>query len=140
LTNSQWEEISKATGLRYYVRAEINIALQKYWSERLSENETTALDVKLETVKGDLREAILGVNELAQSGAIFRGLAASHERSFAEQRLDLEMSLEWMADADRILSDAKRRLARGKGKPRKYGQLYDLIERSRYRGANGEVA
>jgi hypothetical protein len=129
LTEGQWEEISKATGLRYYVRAEINIALQKYWGERLSDSDAAELNEKISNARFDLGEAIPAVNALLHDRAMFHDMPESYERTFAEQRLDLEMALEWMARADTILSDAEKRLTRPRGRQPIYGQLYDLVHR-----------
>jgi hypothetical protein len=129
LTEAQWDDIKKASGLRYYVRAEINIALQKYWSERLSDSDAEKLNEKISTAKYNLGEAIPSVNTLLHDKAMFHGMPESYERTFAEQRLDLEMSLEWMVRADNILSDAQKRLSRPPGRQPIYGRLYDLVHR-----------
>jgi hypothetical protein len=129
LTEAQWEDIATGTGLKYYNRNEINIAMQKYWRDRLSESDAVAINEKILAAKDHLGDAIPSVNQLLHDNAMFHGMPASYERTFAEQRIALEKSLEWMGRADNILSDAQKRLSRRRGRQPIYGQLYDLVHR-----------
>jgi hypothetical protein len=126
LTEGQWREIQSKAGFRHSARFEINIALRRYWLERL---ETTISDETREAVasaKEKLNEAYEALAELIVNDEFFRGPLQFHQRTPLEQRLELEETCDSISHAQIILSAAAKRLARGPGQP-SYGPLYDLI-------------
>jgi hypothetical protein len=128
LTAAQWKDIQKGTDFPNGVRHEINIALQNYWSDRLVD--PVALKDEIVKAREKLKDAADALDKLVRDGSMFQGVIEGYERTYSEQRLDLETALEWMSvSADHILADAEKRFSVRRGTPAKYGRLKDLVYR-----------
>lgn len=127
ITNAQWKDISEGTDFPLGVRNEINIALQKYWSDRLID--PVSLRKQISDARDKIAQAAEALDALAKDGAIFQGPIEGYERTYAEQRLDLETALEWIVSSEYILADAEKRFSSARGSPGKYGRLLDLVHR-----------
>jgi hypothetical protein len=126
LTEEQWEEIQLKAGLRPSARFELNIALRRYWLERLNASiDPKARDAVVEA-KQRLNDALESLVGLIVNEAVFKGPVAYHQRTPLQQREELEQTCESISRASIILSSAEKRLTRGRGQP-SYGPLYDLI-------------
>jgi hypothetical protein len=126
LTEEEWREIQLKAGLRPSARFELNIALRRYWLERLKFSiDPKALDAVAE-VKQRLDDAFASLVELILNEDVFKGPVAYHQWTPLQQREQLEETCESISRAQIILSAAEKRLTRSRGKPSE-GPLYDLI-------------
>jgi hypothetical protein len=126
LTEEQWKEIKSKAGLRGSARFELNIALRRYWDERLKTSIPPGAQIVIADVKQRLNDAFGSLVELILNEDVFKGPVAYHQRTPLQQREQLEETCESLARAQIILSAAEKRLTRGRGKPSE-GPLYDLI-------------
>ncbi len=126
LTEEQWKEIQFKSGLRHTARFELNIALRRYWLERLNASISDETREAVAAAREKLNEAFETLAELVVNEEFFKGPLEFHQRSPLQQRLELEETCDSISRAQIIISAAAKRLARGRGQP-SYGPLYDLI-------------
>jgi hypothetical protein len=126
LTELQWQEIRSKAGFRHSARFEINIALRRYWLERLDKKISDETRKAVTETTKQLKTAFEALVELILNEEFFKGPAAYHQISPLQQRQELEETCDSISRAQIILSSAAKRLARGPGQP-SYGPLYDLI-------------
>lgn len=126
LTVVQWNEIQSRAALRPSARFEINIALRRYWLERLNTVVAPGLPEAIAKAQSKLTEAFKATAELIGNEDVFKGPVAYYQRSPMQQREVLEKACESISRAQHALSAAEKRLTRGRGQP-SYGPLYDLI-------------
>jgi hypothetical protein len=126
LTEEQWKEIQSKAGLRPSAKFELNIALRRYWLERLN----ALIDPKARTsvaeTKQRLHEAYVSLATLMLDEEVFKGPVAYYQRTPLQQRKELQQTCNLISNAILTLSAAEKRLTRGRGQP-SYGPLYDLI-------------
>lgn len=126
LTESQWSEISKKTGLPHSARFELNIALRRYWQIYLDEKISDTASKRAETTVGQLKGAMQSLSEVLLDGDVFKGSVKFYSRTPLQQRAVLEKACAAMLRACQVLEEAKKRHKRRAGAP-SYGPLYDLI-------------
>jgi hypothetical protein len=126
LTELQWEEIRSKAGFRHSARFEINIALRRYWLERLDKTISDETRKAVTETTKKLRDAFEALFDLISNDEFFRGPVVYHQVSPLRQRQELEETCDSISHAQVILSAAAKRLARGPGQP-SFGPLYDLI-------------
>jgi hypothetical protein len=126
LTEGQWKEIKSKAGLRPSARFELNIALRRYWLERLKNSIAPGASDSVANVRQLLQDALHSLADLIFNEDVFKGPVAYYQRTPLQQRERLEQTCESISRAQVILSAAEKRLTRGRGQPSE-GPLYDLI-------------
>ncbi len=136
LTEPQWKEIQQISRFSRSARFEINIALRRYWDERIKNLPNSASRRAVEETKSKLGESLRAVQELLltkqgplkKKAALFGGIAANQDQSALDDRLALEGAVLAIQRAVTMLSIAEERIDR----PNKAGPLWDLIHHLDY--------
>jgi hypothetical protein len=126
LTQTQFEEIKTAAGLRDSAQFELNHALRRYWRPRLETKVSPETPKSVAEAKTKLEQALSAVDSLIQNREFFNGPIEFFERTPLQQRESLERTCKSIVGALHIVQDAEERLSRGPGNPG-YGPLNELI-------------
>lgn len=125
LSDRQWKEIQSKTKFRPSARFELNIALRRYWTERLNTSVTAGAKGAIAESRTKLEAARKSIFDLIQED-IFKGPVEFYQSTPLEQRKELEGFCASISRADMILASLEKRHTRGSGRP-SYGPLYDLV-------------
>ncbi|MDA9515065.1 hypothetical protein XI04_18660 [Bradyrhizobium sp. CCBAU 11430] len=131
LTEHQWNEIQSKTKFRTSARFELNIALRRYWTERLDKSAAPNAKKEITESRSKLEAARQSLLKLIIQEDVFKGRVAHCQISPLEQRKELEAFCERISGADIILASLEKRHTRGRGQP-SYGPVYDLIHHLDY--------
>ena len=128
LLDAQWDEIVQITGLHIAARFEINIALRRYWDDRIKLKVDPETIERVVDARDALEKAIDELVPLLDEEELYKGRIIHFEQSAAEQNLRLERCVETMARTEGLLSRVQARLEKSR-KPGNegYGRLYELI-------------
>lgn len=135
ISDPQWEDVQKLTGLPHSARFEVNIALRRYWDLRIRNQSPNPETIKAIDNARDAIDAALDalIPLMTREEELYKGRIIHFEQSALEQHLQLERCLEVMSRTEKLLSRMQDRLERSKrpGKPG-YGPLIELVHHLDY--------
>ena len=127
LTQSQYDAIETKAGLLYSSQFELNVALRRYWTCLREETVSQEIRDLANLAEEKIEDALEAISKVLNKGEeFFKGPIEFFQHSPLEQTDVLEQTMQKLLSAQKVVWDAQKRLARGRGQP-SYGPLYDLI-------------